>query len=85
MTTPAFPSATPRPCGAGAPPCCGGPPVADASACCARDEAQKAAGKPGCGCGAVAAPASGAETAEAEGSGGCCGAKAEQPAALSHC
>jgi hypothetical protein len=39
--TPALPDATA---------CCGGPPSADASACCALDEAQKAAGRAGCGC-----------------------------------
>jgi hypothetical protein len=36
--------------------CCGGPPAADASACCALDEAQKAAGQAGCGCARAAAP-----------------------------
>lgn len=61
-------------------PCCGGPPTADASACCARDEAQKAAGQAGCGCGAVAAPAA---AAKAEGSG-CCAAMTAQPGAVSH-
>ena len=30
--------------------CCGGPAKSDASACCARDEQSKAAGKAGCGC-----------------------------------
>ncbi|MED5618172.1 arsenic resistance N-acetyltransferase ArsN2 [Ideonella sp. BN130291] len=30
--------------------CCGGPAQADASACCALDEARKAEGKSGCGC-----------------------------------
>lgn len=33
--------------------CCGGPPKAGADACCARDEAAKAEGKSGCGCGAA--------------------------------
>ena len=84
MSPPALPSTTPRPSDTGAPPCCGGPPVLDASACCARDEAQKAAGKAGCGCGAVAAPAPATAAAEAKGSDGCCGAKAEQPATVSH-
>lgn len=32
--------------------CCGGPAKADASACCVKDEVAKAAGAPGCGCGA---------------------------------
>ncbi|HUG25102.1 FAD-dependent oxidoreductase [Piscinibacter sp.] len=36
--------------------CCGGPALADASACCALDESKKAAGEPGCGC-ASPAPA----------------------------
>jgi thioredoxin reductase len=31
--------------------CCGGPPVADRSACCAADETAKTEGKGGCGCG----------------------------------
>ena len=31
--------------------CCGGASKADASACCAKDEAAKAVGKDGCGCG----------------------------------
>lgn len=31
--------------------CCGGPPKADASACCVKDEDVKAAGEAGCGCG----------------------------------
>lgn len=30
--------------------CCGGPAAKDASACCALDEAEKSAGKTGCGC-----------------------------------
>lgn len=33
--------------------CCGGPAKADASACCALDEAKKAQGGSGCGCGAA--------------------------------
>jgi glycine/D-amino acid oxidase-like deaminating enzyme len=36
--------------------CCGGPPAADRSACCSADEAAKAEGKAGCGCGARHAP-----------------------------
>jgi len=35
--------------------CCGGPAKADASACCALDEARKAEGASGCGCGSTAA------------------------------
>ncbi len=31
--------------------CCGGPPKADTTACCVRDEDAKAAGATGCGCG----------------------------------
>ena len=31
--------------------CCGGPPTSDVSACCALDEAKKAQGEAGCGCG----------------------------------
>ena len=34
--------------------CCGGPPKADASACCVLDETKKAAGEGGCGCGSAA-------------------------------
>jgi hypothetical protein len=34
--------------------CCGGPALANATACCALDEAVKAAGAAGCGCGARA-------------------------------
>ncbi|MGZ9810267.1 NAD(P)-binding domain-containing protein [Pseudoroseicyclus sp. H15] len=41
-------SSKPAPVAAG---CCGGAPKADASACCAKDEAAKAEGKDGCGCG----------------------------------
>ncbi|HSC79437.1 MAG TPA: hypothetical protein VLC08_03700, partial [Chitinolyticbacter sp.] len=37
--------------------CCGGPAKADASACCALDEQEKAEGKSGCGCGTTARPA----------------------------
>jgi thioredoxin reductase len=33
--------------------CCGGPAKSDASACCVADEAAKAEGKAGCGCGPV--------------------------------
>jgi hypothetical protein len=35
----------------GAGDCCGGPPKADAEACCAADEAAKTEGEAGCGCG----------------------------------
>ena len=46
--------------------CCGGPPKADASACCVLDEEKKAEGEAGCGCSSpVAKPK--AKT-------GCCGA-----------
>jgi hypothetical protein len=31
--------------------CCGGPPKADADACCVKDEVAKQEGKAGCGCG----------------------------------
>lgn len=31
--------------------CCGGPALADATACCKADEAAKARGQDGCGCG----------------------------------
>jgi hypothetical protein len=34
-------------------PCCGGPPIADGSACCRVDEAAKTRGKDGCGCGSA--------------------------------
>jgi hypothetical protein len=33
--------------------CCGGPAVSDAAACCAQDEAAKASGASGCGCGSA--------------------------------
>ena len=33
--------------------CCGGPARSDATACCAKDETAKAAGKSGCGCGSA--------------------------------
>jgi len=36
--------------------CCGGPPTADASACCALDEQKKAEGAAGCGCGTSSTP-----------------------------
>lgn len=50
-------------CGIGAGPakksdaegCCGGPPKADASACCVLDEEKKARGESGCGCGSPTA------------------------------
>jgi hypothetical protein len=37
--------------------CCGGPAKADASACCALDEAKKLEGAAGCGCATPEAPA----------------------------
>jgi hypothetical protein len=43
--------------------CCGGPPKADASACCVLDERKKAKGEAGCGCAAGAAAAGEAGTA----------------------
>jgi hypothetical protein len=49
--------------------CCGGAPVADTSACCKKDEAAKAAGESGCGCGG-AAPETKPQLAAA---GSCCG------------
>jgi hypothetical protein len=36
--------------------CCGGPAVADVSACCVADEQAKADGRDGCGCGPAEAP-----------------------------
>jgi len=36
--------------------CCGGPPRADTSACCVKDEQANAAGESGCGCGATVPP-----------------------------
>lgn len=52
--------------GADAAGCCGGPPKADASACCARDEDAKAAGASGCGCGVSASiPVEAGKPAEA--------------------
>lgn len=56
MPAPAPPCGTPAKLDATAPACCGGPPRADASACCALDEAQKAAGNAGCGCSPHAPP-----------------------------
>ncbi len=44
--------------GDGAAACCGGPAVADATACCVADEQAKAAAQPGCGCSPAPAPAS---------------------------
>jgi thioredoxin reductase len=50
--------------------CCGGAPVVNSEACCRRDEAAKAAGQDGCGCGdgeaSSAAPESTSELATAE-------------------
>jgi len=48
-------------------PCCGGPALVEASACCADDEHAKAAGAEGCGCSVAIAPAPRAS---------CCGATA---------
>lgn len=48
--------------GAGAA-CCGGPPKADAAACCRLDEASKARGEAGCGCGSTVKPPAGDTTA----------------------
>lgn len=45
-------SATVATATAAKPGCCGGPAKADATACCVADEAAKASGKSGCGCGA---------------------------------
>jgi len=39
--------------------CCGGPPKANASACCALDEQKKAEGEAGCGCGTPTAEPAG--------------------------
>lgn len=54
------PAAT-KPAGAPAASCCGGPPKVDQASCCVADEAAKASGAEGCGCGAqparAAAPA----------------------------
>lgn len=36
--------------------CCGGPPKADATACCVLDEVKKSEGEAGCGCGTKPAP-----------------------------
>ncbi|MFC2968119.1 FAD-dependent oxidoreductase [Acidimangrovimonas pyrenivorans] len=38
--------------------CCGGPPKVEPAACCARDEAARAVGRTGCGCGSEAEPES---------------------------
>ncbi len=46
--------------------CCGGPPVANSSACCVADETAKAGGEGGCGCGEKSA-------ATANARAGCCG------------
>jgi len=67
-----LPAALPAqaPAAAAASGCCGGPPKADASACCVKDEQAKAAGAAGCGCGdASPAPADRAPKAAAA----CCG------------
>jgi N-acetylglutamate synthase-like GNAT family acetyltransferase/thioredoxin reductase len=44
------PAPGPEPVVAAAAGCCGGPAKADATACCALDEAKKSAGETGCGC-----------------------------------
>jgi hypothetical protein len=49
--------------------CCGGPAVANADACCVADEAAKAQGEAGCGCGTKAAEPAPKKSA-------CCGAPA---------
>jgi len=51
--------------------CCGGPPKADAAACCALDETAKAQGASGCGCGDPAVEPGAPAKAAA-----CCGARA---------
>ena len=53
--------------------CCGGPAKADASACCALDEAKKAQGEAGCGCGTPAAPAAIAAKPAPAVASSCCG------------
>lgn len=85
MSPPVPPSGNPESPDAESNLCCGGPPSAEPSACCARDEAQKAAGRTGCGCvaGAGPAPASPVEAA-AVGPGGCCG-QAVVPTVTSGC
>jgi hypothetical protein len=50
--------------------CCGGPPVADASACCKADETAKAEGKDGCG---SAASKAAAAKSVGEAAARCCG------------
>ena len=45
-----IPAKVPEPVAAQASSCCGGPAKADATACCALDEAEKAEGAAGCGC-----------------------------------
>ena len=50
--------------------CCGGKPVSDETACCRKDEAAKAAGAAGCGCGGGNAATKDAQLAVA---GSCCG------------
>jgi hypothetical protein len=91
MSNPSLPLGTPTAVEAGTPgccegccgDCCGGPALTDASACCALDEAQKAAGNAGCGCRPAAAAA---EPSEAAGTGvdGAAPAAAQPPGALSH-
>jgi hypothetical protein len=64
----------------GAAGCCGGPAKADASACCALDEAMKLEGETGCGCGKpaalpaqVASPVIAAPIPAKATAGACCG------------
>ena len=49
--------------------CCGGPPKADASACCVLDEVKKAEGETGCGCGAAPPKTAAAKVAVASTAG----------------
>ena len=72
-----FPSAKGADTAAG---CCGGPAIADSTACCAEDESAKAKGEAGCGCGAAPVPLKLPEPGSAK---GCCGpAKATQGEAV---
>jgi glycine/D-amino acid oxidase-like deaminating enzyme len=52
--------------------CCGGAPKTDANACCVKDEDAKAAGEPGCGCGAKSQEAASAPVPVVAAKG-CCG------------
>ena len=55
--------------------CCGGPPKADATACCVLDEVKKSEGEAGCGCGTKRAPVAvaAARPAAARRATACCG------------